>query len=47
MAYYADVDKFFFVVDTVHNPSVTNADTPLICRFFEFSDTGRSRLINQ
>ena len=47
MAYYADVNKVFFVVDTVHNPPVTNADSPLICRSFEFSDAGRSRLINQ
>ena len=31
MAYYAYIDKLFFVIDTVHNPPVPYADSPLIC----------------
>ena len=31
MAYYAYIDKLFFVIDTVHNPPITEAESPLIC----------------
>ena len=31
MTHYAYIDKLFFVIDTVYDPPVTYADSPLIC----------------